>query len=366
MAQKRTDYSKFTQPNGTIQVLMLWASVALHLAIGSNLGLFGRLDPIKVKPAGGTVRVVDLTPAEQTRVPESAKSRPLPIAQIPVNPETATRSTSNQLPQRNPGASAFVPPRNPTQLPPPSSQIPRSPSNRIPSQPPQPSVPNSPTSSKPELSAPKPPRISQQEGTDSSSPNDNGNKIKVKTRNRPQESKENDGASPPQAPIEQEKIDGVKPERNRDKPQKNPEKPTKIQKSRELLQAEFDKSIRELKESSAVGINNVIERPTKRLNKPYSSGNPCSREQNGSIFIAFLLDENGFDVSPKPSLQFSPFLIDIEKDKASSLFDTATKQASQSATEDHEKRSPEQKKAEKGKNILYKFIFEYSASTCRS
>jgi hypothetical protein len=95
MAQKRTDYSKFTQPNGTIQVLMLWASVALHLVIGSNLGLFGRLDPIKVKPAGGTVRVVDLTPAEQTRVPEAAKSRPLPIAPSQADPEPSTRKPLN-------------------------------------------------------------------------------------------------------------------------------------------------------------------------------------------------------------------------------------------------------------------------------
>jgi hypothetical protein len=142
MAQKRTDYSKFTQPNGTIQVLMLWASVALHLAIGSNLGLFGRLDPIKVKPAGGTVRVVDLTPAEQTRVPESAKSKPLPIAQTPVNPEIATRTPVNSTNVGRSGASNFVPPRvDRPQLPQPSSQIPQSPTVRQPNPTPIPSTP---------------------------------------------------------------------------------------------------------------------------------------------------------------------------------------------------------------------------------
>jgi hypothetical protein len=307
-----------------------------------------------------------LTPAEQTRVPEAAKSKPLPIAQTPVNPEPATRSTGNQLPQRNPGASAFVPPRNQTQLPPPSGQVPRSPSNRIPSQPPQTSVPNSPTSNKPELSAPRPPRASQQEGTDGNNPNDNVNKVKVKTRNRPQESKENDGVPPSKLPITQENLDNVKPETNREKPQKNPEKPAKIQKSRESLQAEFDKNIRELKELATVGSNNIIERSTKKLNKSYSHGNPCSSEQNGNIFVAFLLDEDGFAVGSKQAVQWSPFLIDVAKDRNSSFFTSVMNQASESATEDHEKRSPEQKKSEKGKNILYKFTFEYSASTCRS
>jgi hypothetical protein len=171
MAQKRTDYSKFTQPNGTIQVLMLWASVALHLVIGSNLGLFGRLDPIKVKPAGGTVRVVDLTPAEQTRVPESAKSKPLPIAQTPVNPEPATRAPLRSLPSRNPGASDAVPPRNRPQLPSPSSQVPRQPITQKPTNPPQvpqPSIPTNPNSKKPELSSAgsKEQRLPQQEDLD--------------------------------------------------------------------------------------------------------------------------------------------------------------------------------------------------------
>jgi hypothetical protein len=173
MAQKRTDYSKFTRPSGTIQVLMLWASVALHLAIGSNLGLFGRLDPIKVKPAGGTVRVVDLTPAEQTRVPEAAKSRPLPIAPTPINPEIATR-TSNPLPSKNPGASPFVPPRNRPSLPPPSSQLP----------PIQPVVPTNPNSKRPELSDNSRKKPFSQEGDSES------NKGKPSGDNRPRKKKE--------------------------------------------------------------------------------------------------------------------------------------------------------------------------------
>jgi hypothetical protein len=142
MAQKRIDYSKFTQSNGTVLVLALWASLMLHLVTGSNLDKVGLTNPVKVKPAGGTVRVVDLTPAEQTRVPEAAKSRPLPIAPTPVNPEVATRTPRNISSPRNPGAFNFAPPSNRPQLPPPSSQVPSN----------QPVVPTNPNSKKPELS----------------------------------------------------------------------------------------------------------------------------------------------------------------------------------------------------------------------
>jgi hypothetical protein len=162
MAQKSIDFSKFTRSNGTIQILMLWASFALHLMIGSSLGLFGRLEPIKVKPVGGTVKVVELTPAEQTRVPEAAKSRPLPIAPTPVNPEIATRTSSSPLPSRNPGVSAFVPPPNRPPLAPPASQVST----------PQPIISTNPNSKKPELSADSRKKRSPQE---SDSENDQGN-----------------------------------------------------------------------------------------------------------------------------------------------------------------------------------------------
>ncbi len=172
MAQKRTNYSKFTQPNGTIQVLMLWASVALHLMIGSNLGLFGRLDPIKVKPAGGTVRVVDLTPAEQTRVPEAAKSKPLPIAPTPVNPETATRAPANPNNAGRSGASSFVPPRVVTRPQMPSSQVPQPPTVRQPSSPSIPSAPLVNRVNGSDIPIPRPPRLSGQENEGASNPSE--------------------------------------------------------------------------------------------------------------------------------------------------------------------------------------------------
>jgi hypothetical protein len=191
MAQKRTDYSKFTRSSGTIQVLMLWASLALHFLIGSNLGLFGRLDPIKVKPAGGTVRVVDLTPAEQTRVPEAAKSKPLPIAQTPVNPETATRAPLSPRAGGRTGASNFVPPKiNSPQLPPPSSQIPKSSAVRQPNPTPVPSTPAISTAPNgANIPIPRPPRSSRQDSDDGTNLSD-GNSSSNGGRRRPKLSKE--------------------------------------------------------------------------------------------------------------------------------------------------------------------------------
>jgi hypothetical protein len=221
MAQKRTDYSKFTRSNGTIEVLMLWASVALHLMIGSNLGLFGRLDPIKVKPAGGTVRVVDLTPAEQTRVPEAAKSKPLPIAPTPVNPETATRASANSSSVGSAGASNFVPPKvNRPQLPPPSSQIPQTPIVRQPNQPPIPSTPaisKAPNGS--DIPIPRPPRTSKQDGEGINNSSE-GNSAEQGRRKKPSKEEE----STPNSSLETPAISSSK----RSTPINQPTQPSKL------------------------------------------------------------------------------------------------------------------------------------------
>ncbi len=232
MAQKRTDYSKFTQPNGTIQVLMLWASVALHVVIGSNLGLFGRLDPIKVKPAGGTVRVVDLTPAEQTRVPEAAKSKPLPIAQTPVNPETATRVPANSSAGGRAGASNFVPPKiNSPQIPPSSSPISKSSTVRQPNPTPVPSTPAISTAPNgANIPIPRPPRSPKQDSDDGTNLSDGNSSLRRGGR-PPKRSKEEDStpnsfvekpviptrpipipSNPPKPPDNQETVINDNPE----------------------------------------------------------------------------------------------------------------------------------------------------------
>jgi hypothetical protein len=140
MAQTSTNFSNSTKSTAVAQILMVGASIGLHYVVASNLGLFGRLDPVILRPTGGTVKVVDLTPAEQTRVPEAAKSRPLPIDPVPANPEPATRTPANPTnPGRSAGASTFTPPNTSRpQFPPPSTQFPRPPFNQNPRQPPSP------------------------------------------------------------------------------------------------------------------------------------------------------------------------------------------------------------------------------------
>jgi hypothetical protein len=239
MAQKRTNYSKLTRSNGTIQVLMLWASLALHVVIGSNLGLFGSLDPIKVKPAGGTVRVVDLTPAEQTRVPEAAKSKPLPIAPTPVNPETATRTPVNSSSFGQAGASNFVPPKvNRPQLPSPSSQIPQNPIVRQPNQPPIPSTPainKTPNGS--DIPIPRPPRASKQDGDGINNPS-GGKSTEQGRRKKP--SKEED--STPNSSVETPVISSSQTPNNqtiqppKPPPLENPDKNNSIAAKRQKIQ----------------------------------------------------------------------------------------------------------------------------------
>jgi hypothetical protein len=63
--------------------------------IASNLGLLDRLIPVPVKPVGGTVKAVDLTASEQSRVPEAAKAKPLPVNPIQSGTEQATQPIPN-------------------------------------------------------------------------------------------------------------------------------------------------------------------------------------------------------------------------------------------------------------------------------
>jgi hypothetical protein len=266
MAQKRTDYSKFTRSSGTIQVLMLWASLALHLLIGSNLGLFGRLEPIKVKPAGGTVRVVDLTPAEQTRVPEAAKARPLPIAQIPVNPQPATRAPLSSLPSRNSGASDAVPQRNRPQLPSPSSQVPRQPITQTPNPPPvsQPSIPTNPNSKKPELSSAdsKKQRPPQQEDLDRNNTKiDNNGQLGGVKKNRTSIPGKDDSNidDPSNSSLDKNKKQGGNATEKPDEKDKNKIKSDTSGEEQKRLNNEVDEAIKSLKAGGQFPTKNVYE-----------------------------------------------------------------------------------------------------------
>jgi hypothetical protein len=314
MAQKRTDYSKFTQPNGTIQVLMLWASVALHLAIGSNLGLFGRLDPIKVKPAGGTVRVVDLTPSEQTRVPESAKSKPLPIAQTPVNPEIATRIPgSPSLPRNSGGASNFVLPRNQPQLPPPSSQVPRQPSNsptvRQPN-PPVPVPPASKTSGKPDIPiAPRPPRSSQQDNEGIAGSNQGNSTLQGKPRKKGTQGGQTESSFKDNPSVIQVDPSLIKPGNKKIEPSNSPEP---LVDPLVQLQQKLNQDIQNLKNSVSGNSNTIEKELPPVLNLSYSSNvavraiKKCKVDQSGYLLFAIMHTKDGQTIPGKP--QISSFL----------------------------------------------------------
>jgi hypothetical protein len=364
MAQKRTDYSKFTQPNGTIQVLMLWASVALHLAIGSNLGLFGRLDPIQVKPAGGTVRVVDLTPAEQTRVPEAAKSKPLPIAQIPVNPEPATRVRTIPPTPPKPGIPTLVSPP-----PTPSPPIP-APSNIIRK---QPSVPITPTTLVPqEKTEPiKRKRLSSEpSGTDSSQGGAGtgvgsgvgtgtgkgvgtgvGTGVGIGTGKGAGTGDSTGVGTGTGTGAGTGVGTGAGTGVGRGTGTNEFAK----------LQAEFESDIKGL-ENSYIGKDKITIGGIKSLKKSYDStgsNRRCSRSQSGYILFGLLLKKDvnaGDDYQPRAVVpvakRISSSLIDGDK-----LYEKLFQEAYTSLGDDINK--------DPTKNVLYKFKYEYQSSTCK-
>jgi hypothetical protein len=84
------------------QVLAIAISTGINYLLAINLGLFTRFTPPKIRPIIGGVKVVDLTPAEQTRVPAAARSTPLPITPLPVNPTLASPQPFNPFGQNNP------------------------------------------------------------------------------------------------------------------------------------------------------------------------------------------------------------------------------------------------------------------------
>jgi hypothetical protein len=357
MAQKRTNYSKFTRQNGTIQVLMLWASLALHVVIGSNLGLFGSLDPIKVKPAGGTVRVVDLTPAEQTRVPEAAKSRPLPITQTPVNPEIATRIPgSPSLPRNSGGASNFVPPRNQPQLPPPSSQIPRQPSNSPTVRQPNPPVPipsTNKTSGKPDIPIVlRPPRLSQQDNEGTAGSNQGNSALQGKPRKKGTQDGQTDSSSEDTPPIIPVDPSLIKPDKKKINPS-NPLKPPVN--SLVQLQQKLNQDIQNLKNSVGGNSNTIEKELPPVLNLSYSSNvavraiKKCKLDQSGYLLFAIMHTKDGQTIPGKP--QISSFLEEEGKILYNAYLDKAF---------DKIKDIP----ADPERNIIYKFRFEFSPNTC--
>lgn len=105
-----------------IKPLTILLSIGVHYVLVSNLGIFS-LPPVKPKPFGGTVKVLDLTPAERTRVPEVVRAAPVQIVPSP-SPVTRNFPDVSRLPA--------APLTNPTPLPKKSSSAKPSPSENQP------------------------------------------------------------------------------------------------------------------------------------------------------------------------------------------------------------------------------------------
>jgi hypothetical protein len=350
MAQASTSFANLARSTTTIQILMIGASIGLHFLAASNLSWFGRLDPIKLKPAGGTVKVVDLTPAEQTRVPEAVKSNPLPIAPTQQNPEPATRSPGSSFSSGNPGTSVVVP--NRTQLPPPSSQIPRTPNPRQPTQ--SPSVQNPPTNStsKREIPiVPKPSRVLQDDqGGRSDQGNDVGSSGIPKKRRDPNSNRDTstNNQDTNSNRTTQPNIN-LKPTTT---PTKKPSPPVDPENTSEPAQLEFFPQA--IQKFANLGVKVDIRRPITKIAPPYPSGESCRAAKVFSVVVIYKdyddKDSNSLVENEEQGTEVYP---------KNTLGAVAANEGQKKALEQHRNRSTAQKSLERGKTISYEFDIRY-------
>jgi hypothetical protein len=130
------------------------------------------------------------------------------------------------------------------------------------------------------------------------------------------------------------------------------------------IQQTFNQEIQKLK--GALGANNIIERSPQRLpvrSYPQRATTRfrCSGERNGYILVAITIDDQGTVDNSIVPLSSSPEL----GDKSNNAFlGKALEEADTSAQKQHAARPLAVQTAEKGKKVLYPFIFEYDAKTC--
>ncbi len=93
------------------QVVAVVISTGINYLLASNLGLFARFNTLPSRPLIGGVKVVELTPAEKTRVPAAAKADPLTLTPSPLNPSSTALppfGQSNPMPSNQaPGVLPF-------------------------------------------------------------------------------------------------------------------------------------------------------------------------------------------------------------------------------------------------------------------
>jgi hypothetical protein len=359
------------------QVLAVAISAGCHYLLVNNLGLFARFDPPKIRPLSGGVKVVELTPAEQTRVPAAAKSAPLPISPTPIDPATATRQPFNPFGQNSP-----LPPTRPARatriLPttPDKSIPPRSDRSNSPVKPPiNPQIKVIPPAkqSLPTTSPSKP--DSSPSLDDSGAPPANDRAGAGKSPSPSTGSTPNSGKTSPS--LDDPNSDRRTPPTSTasSSPPKTPAAQPPIKKSpNELRQVQlnFDKQVQSLR-SKYPGV--VEKQPETLPVRAYPRINNCSNQRNGYVSVGVLLDDQGTPLDLpllSTSTELEPKNVGVgenpqELNRVSALFiQSSLQEADEMAKKRYEARSAAQKVAEQGKKVFYTFIFEYDAKSCPS
>ncbi len=347
-----TSFPRFRSSKSTIlsQVVAVVVSTGINYLLASNLGLFTRLSSIPSRPLTGKVKLVELTPAEKTRVPAAAKADPLVARPSPLS---SSSMTSPPFSQGNQSARVLPFPK----VTPNKAQLKKS--NSF----------NPKTTSK----NPNKPAITGKPLVPSKTSKPGKLPIPIKTKTALPTSLDSE---PSQTPNTQP-TNNPTPDNLDDSPASpgNPNKSSPSSPSRQSsgksdnsglqsIQQTFNQDIQKLKK--ALGASNIIERPPQRLPlRPYPQKTTtrfrCSGEKNGYILVAITIDDQGTVDNSIVPLSSSQEL----GDKSNNPFiGKALEESDASAQRQHAARIPAIKAAEKGKKVLYPFIFEYDAKTC--
>jgi hypothetical protein len=288
--------------------LTILLSIGVHYVLASNLGILS-LPPLKPKPFGGTVKVVELTPAERTRVPEVVRSRPVPIAPVPTpSPSPVIRIApdlsrspatplANPAPATNKSSSATTTPKSENQ---PGSD--KGSSTRPKKEVPKIKKPSEPTysvnkkgptleSMKPDKSTPKPSRTASAKKTESTGEVESSGSDNLGASIKPPPSKPTTSSTP---------TPPTKPQKPSDGEARNFNKPfdSKIGEMSKVLKLQYpDLQITIVKVSPIIG-NRDATAP---------AGNP-NKFQYFKIAYVFLNDEGEYTTIISPERPITELL----------------------------------------------------------
>jgi hypothetical protein len=331
-----------------IRFLAVVFSTGVHYVVASNLHLFAFPEPLKLRPVGGTVKVVNLTAAEQNRVPNAVKSNPLPIASNPVNPSTASQGSST-LPN-----SVLPPAISPAPDPAPSPT--RSSSRATPS----PAVQPSPERSvNPSASPTNSLGLDPNRRLNNYPPGTSGNPSVVQG---PQPTTFESGStttptkpSPP-TPFVQP------PERNPPPtPPSNPS-PSSVGNDLVALQKLFRESLQAETGSQDVDIQRDLVLKDAAY-PPAPRRDKCDGNSDQYILIGIILGDSspdGYEEDRDEGYVYRTIFVPA-RTELSAFAGELGRAAAQNV---HKSRSASQKLQEKGKKVLYKFQFRFDPKTC--